>query len=31
MIMMNPVAMASPNVPPFSSPRFQPKYMPEMT
>src|SRR5258708_7446804 len=29
--MMKKVAMASPFVPPSASPRFQPKYIPEMT
>jgi hypothetical protein len=29
--MMKKVAMANPSVPPFSNPRFQPKYMPEIT
>jgi hypothetical protein len=31
MIMIKKVAMAKPRVPPFSRPRFQPKYIPEIT
>jgi hypothetical protein len=31
MMMIKKVAMASPSVPPFSSPRFHPKYIPEIT
>jgi hypothetical protein len=30
MVMMK-VAIAIPNVPPFSSPKFQPKYIPDIT
>jgi hypothetical protein len=30
-IIIKKVAMANPRVPPFSRPRFHPKYMPEMT
>jgi hypothetical protein len=30
-IIMKKVAIANPRVPPFSRPRFHPKYMPEMT
>jgi hypothetical protein len=31
MMMMKKVATANPSVPPFSSPRFHPKYIPEIT